>query len=229
MNQKSKKIQIHVSERTQKGTSSVRKVPKGLLVGNIYGNHQESTPILVDRKGFAKLYSEEGDTGLIYLELDENKSHTPALIDDVQVNPVSGELQHVVFRRVNLKEKLNAMVPIELVGENNVPGANVIRVLSEIEVNALPTDLPESFEIDISTLKEIGDSITIADLDYDKSKVTIEFSGDNDETAPVVILQEVKEEVEEEPESAEEAGGAEVDVPQEEKTSDAGGADSSGE
>lgn len=198
MNEKNKKTVFHVSSRSVIGTSKVKKLPKNKIAGNVYGVQEESTPIIMDYKGFAKLHEDEGDTGLVYLEIGENKTHIPVLIDDVQAHPVTGNLQHVVFRRVNLKEKLSAAVPIELVGENNVPETNVVQVLNELEVEALPTDFPENFEVDISLLKEIGDSITIADLKYDKSKVTIEFSGDMDETAPVVLLQEVKEEVEEE-------------------------------
>lgn len=204
MNEKTKKTLFHVRTRPGLGTSAVRKLSKTSVAGNIYGVQKDSTAILMDIKGFLRLHEEEGDTGLIYLEIDENKTQVPVLIDEVQTHPVSGSLQHVVFRRVNLKEKLSASVPIELVGENSVPESNVIQVLNELEVEALPTDFPESFQVDISLLKEIGDSITIADLEYDKSKVTIEFSGDMDETAPVVLLQEVKEEVEEEP--TEEAG-----------------------
>lgn len=205
MNEKIKKTVFHVGSRSVIGTSAVKKLPKNKVAGNIYGVQKESTPIVVDYKGFTKLYEDEGDTGLVYLEIDENKTHIPALIDDVQAHSVTGNLQHVVFRRVNLKEKLSAAVPIELIGENNIPETNVVQVLNELEVEALPTDFPESFEVDISLLKEVGDSVTIADLKYDKSKVTIEFSGDMDETAPVVLLQEVKEEVEEEP--TEEATG----------------------
>jgi large subunit ribosomal protein L25 len=198
MNQINKKTVFHVGARLEIGSIAVKTLPKHKVAGNIYGVEKQSTPVVLDRSGFTKLYEAEGDTGLVYLEIDENKTHVPVLIDDVQVDSVTGVLQHVVFRRVNLKEKLSATVPIELIGENTIPETTVVQVLSELDVEALPTDFPDSFEVDISLLKEVGDSITIADLQYDKSKVTIEFSGDTDETAPVVLLQEVKEEVEEE-------------------------------
>lgn len=198
MTNSNSQIIFHVSPRSNLGSVGVKKLQKSELAGNIYGLSKESTAVKLDRNGFRKLYQEVGDTGLIYLQVDDQKSKVPVLIDDVQYHPATSEVVHVVFRRVNLQEAITTAVQIELVGESDIPGTNVIQVLNELEVSALPTDLPESIEVDISELREVGDSITIADLKYDKSKVEIVFSGESDESAPVVLLQEQKEETEEE-------------------------------
>lgn len=209
MTKSNQKTIFHVRIRENLGSNAVRKLAANQLAGNIYGVTDKSTPVVVDRNGMKKLYEEEGDTGLIYLEIEGRKQQVPVLIDDVQLHPVSGDIQHVVFRRVNLTEKLEADVPVELVGEVEAPGLTVVQVRNELEVRALPTDFPESFEVDISGLKEAGDAVTIADLDFDKSMIEIIFSGDMDESAPLVLLQEIVEEEPEEPET-EEVGEGEV-------------------
>jgi large subunit ribosomal protein L25 len=203
MTRDNQKTLFHVRSRDVKGkkTSQLRK--NGLVPANIYGPSGTSQSIEVPTTPFIKLYEKEGDTGLIYLTIDDSKKQVPTLVDEVQYNSVSRQLLHVTFRQVSLTEKIEAEVPIQLVGESKVPGTTVVQTQDSLEVSALPTDLPESFEVDISTLLEVGQSITIADLDYDRSQVEIVFVGDMDETSPVVLLQEVKEEVEEEPETDE--------------------------
>jgi large subunit ribosomal protein L25 len=201
------KTLFHVQARSQQGKKTSVLRSQGLVPANIYGQSKESQAIQMNASNFRRLYQDEGDTGLIFLKVDEANKEIPVLVDDVQVNPVDGRLLHVVFRQVNLAEKIEAEVPIELVGENKTPDTNVVQVRDSLIVTALPADLPENFEVDISVLTEVGQTITIADLKYDTSKVGLVLTGEINESDPVVILQEVKEEVEEE--VTEEAGEAE--------------------
>lgn len=173
----------------------------GLIPANVYGVGKESEAVTINAKDFTKLYDEVGETGLVYLKIDEKNKEIPVLVGEVQYHPLSGELVHVSFKQVDLSEKISAQIPVETVGENSVPGSVVVVVKDEIEVEALPTDLPESFEVDISTLTEIGQSITFSDLNYDKSKVTLLIEAEELEN-PLVLLEEVKEEVEPEPTEA---------------------------
>lgn len=193
---KNEKTIFHIKNRDVVGKKVSQLRAEGLLPANIYGLGEASQPVMVGIKDFNKLYEEEGDTGLIYLNLEGEKKQIPVLIDEVDYHAVTGEVLHAVFRRVNLSEKITAEVPIELVGENDVPGATVVAVRDMLEVSALPAELPENFEVDIANLKEIGDAIAIKDLMIDKEKVEIVFTGDMDEESPLVILQEVKEEAE---------------------------------
>jgi large subunit ribosomal protein L25 len=83
---------------------------------------------------------------------------------------------HVNFLQVDLKEKVEAEVPVELVGESPAEKQSlgtVVQYLNEIKVEALPTDLPEKFEVDTSELAEVDQAIYIKDLKYDKSKVEV--------------------------------------------------------
>lgn len=189
------KAVFHAQERKKSDKSSkLRK--QGKIPANVYGLKKDSQSLSVDALGFSKLYASQGDTGLVYLAVDTQKQQ-PALIDEVAYDSVSGNILHAVFKRVNLNEVITAVVPVELVGENKISGAVVSLVKDEIEVEALPADLPDSFEIDISVLTEPGQTVTMADLSYDATKVTLVLGEDIDPaTEVVVILQEVKEEVE---------------------------------
>lgn len=200
MTSKNDKTIFKVSSRSMLGKAVSRLRSSQLAPANIYGLKKPSQPVEVDVVGLTKLYEQEGDTGLIFLQIDNQPDMEPVLIDEVQTHPVSGEVLHVAFRRVNLKKKILAEVPVELVGEADVPGTTVVLVRDSLEVRALPADFPENFEVDVSILDEVGKSISIADLKFDRSKVELVLSGDVDESSPIAILQEVKEEPEEEPE-----------------------------
>jgi len=167
---------------------------KLLVPGNVYGS-SGSVSLQFPEKEFNKLYDEVGDTGLIYLQVKGKQKEKPTLIDEVQIDPVSGKTLHVSFKEVDLKEKIQAEVQIELVGEFDIREAVMVQVKNSIIVEALPTDLPEKFEINIESLTEVGQSITLADLDFDKSKVSlVEVENDEDWENPVVLVQEQREE-----------------------------------
>lgn len=205
--------------RTLKGKKVKQLRAQGLLPGNVINPGKESLMISVPQTPFRRLYAEVGDTGLIYLSIEGEKER-PVLVEEVIYHPVTGEAQHLVLRQVNLKEKISASVPVEIIGEVSVPNSVLITVVDEVTVEALPTDLPEKFEVDVSTLTEIGQAITFADLKFDREKVTLDI-GEQTEDSPVVLLQEVKEEVIEET-PAEAAEGAEGEAAAEGEASEAG-------
>lgn len=171
----------------------------GLIPANIYGAGKPSTAIQIPPKDFKKLYQEVGETGLVYLQVGDKKTKIPVLIDDVQENAFGSEILHVAFKQVDLKDKITTEIPVVLVGEFEMKEAVLVTVRDTIEVEALPTDFPEHFEINIGELTEIGQTITLADLKFDRSKVELVI-GEEGEEAPVVLVQELREEVEEEPE-----------------------------
>lgn len=169
---------------------------QNIIPANIFGKKIESQGIQINQFEFQKIYGKAGETSLIHLEVDGSEAK-PVLVSMVQVHPASGDLIHVDFHQVDLKEKVNASVPIHLVGEAPAvkeKGAVLLQVLSEVEVEALPTDIPSQFEIDISSLVEIGDQLTLKDIALDSSKVVINLP--LEET--IVLTQEPKEEVVEE-------------------------------
>lgn len=189
----------HILKAKQKEASDKNKQLRAnnQLLGNVYGKKKNSLLVKFSQKDFAKIYSLVGDTGLVYLDVEDLKKQTPAMIKEIQLDPISGKVLHVSFYEVNLKEKVEAEVPIELIGENKVANAVVVQTKDSVLLEALPANLPKNIEIDISSLVEIGQSVLLSDLKIDREKINL-ILGEEDESAPVVILQEVKEEVVEE-------------------------------
>lgn len=122
------------------------------------------------------------------------------MVDEVQVSGISGALLHVSFREVSLKEKISAEVPVEVVGEIDVAEGVLVVVRDSVEIEALPTDIPEKFEIDVSILTEVGQSISFRDLKYDKNTVSLTI----DEEMMDSPLIQIEAQREEEPEEVEE-------------------------
>ncbi len=168
---------------------------EGLVPANVFGNEKDSQAIQFDAHDFLMLLKDVNETSVIYLQKD--KKEIPVLIEEIQRHPATEEFIHVSFRAVNLKEKIKTEIPIELVGKFELAEAVLVTVRDEVEVEALPTDLPEKFVLDISSLSEVGQSLTLADLDFNKDKVEI-IVGEEGLEAPVVLVQEVEEEPEEE-------------------------------
>jgi len=195
---------------------SLRK--EGILPANIYGKKIKSTSVQIDLKEFEKVYKEAGETSLIDLVVDK-KVH-PVLVSDIQVNPVDSSFYHVDFKEVDLKEKVSAQVPVEVVGESPAEKQGLgilVQLVEEVEVEALPTDLPEKFEVDVSKLEEVDASIHIKDI---KSGDKVEILDDAEQI--VVKIDALREEeVEEEPVATEAEGqDAEASVEGESKEGD---------
>lgn len=143
---------------------------EGILPANIYGKKIKSESIQIDLKEFLNIYKVVGDTKLFYI------NERPVLVANIQKDPVSDSLLHIDFHQVDLKEKVEAKVPVELIGESPAEKQSigtVVQYLNEIEVEALPTDLPDKFEIDISKLSEVDQMVHVKDLSFDKSKIEV--------------------------------------------------------
>ena len=112
-----KKITFQTEPRTLAGKKVGVLRRQGLIPANISGNLDKTIPVTVESRKFDKLYEEVGDTGLFYLTVNGEKADRPVLVDDVQLDPISSKVLHVVFRQVDLTEKISAEVPVELVGE----------------------------------------------------------------------------------------------------------------
>ncbi|OGM28012.1 hypothetical protein A3D00_04695 [Candidatus Woesebacteria bacterium RIFCSPHIGHO2_02_FULL_38_9] len=147
---------------------------KGLLPANLYGRNVKSLGLEVGLEEFSNVYKKAGKTGLLEITLDKSKK--PVLVHNVQTDPVTDEFIHVDFLQVDLKQKVSAAVPVELVGESPAEKSGVGTVvlqLDQIEVEALPSDLPEKFSVDISSLIEVDQSVLVKDLKYDRKKVEV--------------------------------------------------------
>ncbi len=168
----------------------------GMLLANMYQAGKNSIALQFEASAFAKLYKKLGENAIIYLEIEGEKGEFPVLIDDVQYDVFGKNILHVVFRKVNLSEKIRAHISIELVGEFDVDNAVLVLVKDSIEVEALPTDLPEKFEVDQGKLAAIGDQITLDSLAFDRDRVALVLA--EDEVAEQVVIALAQEKAEEE-------------------------------
>lgn len=162
--------------------SKVKKLRKnGMIPASVFGKGVDSLSISVNAVDFAKVYKQAGETSLIYLKVEGENKERPTLIKSLDFSPIKNEVLTVDFHQVNLKEKVTAFVPLEVVGESELihSGQAILsQNLHEIEVECLPTDIPEKFEIDATLLKEIGDSLKVSDLKVD-SEVEIKTDLDS--------------------------------------------------
>ena len=170
---------MHAEERILLGKKVKNLRKDGKLPGHVFGKGLETEHVSVDGKTFLKTFKEAGETGLIDLKIGTEKVR-PVMVREVQYDPVSGEPIHIDFYQVNLTQKVKVPVPLILVGEQpesvHLGETIVLQTLNELEVEALPTDLVEKIEVDITPLKNIDDAITVGQLSYDRSKLAIDAS-----------------------------------------------------
>jgi large subunit ribosomal protein L25 len=190
---------------------------QGILPANVYGKKIKSEALQVSLKEFEKLFSKVGETGLVTLNIKNGKKEEKAvLVSNIQIDPVSDEPIHVDFRQVDLTEKITAEVPVEMIGESPAEKQSlgtVVQYLDEIEVEALPTDLPDKFIIDVATLVEVDQAVFAKDLKVDPKKVSIKV---NPEEILVKVEPPQKEEVAPAPAVVEEEAVVEGEAPKEE-------------
>jgi len=209
------KFILKAEKRTVLGSKVKQLRRTGVVPANLFGKTIESQAIQVNGVEFNRVYKEAGETSLIWVSVEGEDKERPTLVTSVHFNPVTGDKLHVDFHQVNLKEKVTANVPVEIIGESELITTNVAvlsQSLNEIEIEALPTEIPESIVFDISSLKEIGDQLLVSD-----AKVGPEVEIKTDPVQMVVSLQEPQKE--EEPlvveEVAEDATGVEGETPAE--------------
>jgi len=187
-----------VQSRTIFGKQSKQLRNQGLLVGSVSIPNQDSLHVQVDYRTFVALIDKVGESGLFYITVDDKKTELPVLIDELQTHPLTQELLHVTFRKVDLNETVESEIPVEFIGEPEAKNGVLVTVKDTIEIEALPTDLPESFEVDLSAITEIDQSITLADLSYDSTKIKFVLSEDQSlEDVTLVVYQAQAEEEEE--------------------------------
>ena len=158
------KLSAEARTGTTKGSiRSLRKV--GKIPGVIYGTGMVPQKINIDEKALHQLVMTKGEGGLLSLEINNNTYN--AMIKELQRDAIKGTLLHVDLLQVSLKDKIETRVSIVLTGnpEGLKEGGVLQQQLRELEIKCLPTDIPDSLEVDISNLK-VGDNITAGELSF---------------------------------------------------------------
>lgn len=178
---------------------------QGLVPAVIYGKHVEAESISCVKNDLLKVYKASGYSTPVELTGDVNHL---VLINALQLDPVSDEIISADFLAVSRTEKVSAKIPVVTFGESQLEKLNegkIMQIRDEVEVEALPQDLPSKFEVDISVLQTVNDVFFIKDLKV-SDKVTIL----DDPELPILTVSVIEDEAEGEGEAAgEEAQKAE--------------------
>jgi large subunit ribosomal protein L25 len=196
----SDRITLNVSERTEFGSRTTRRLRReGLVPGVVYGNGDEARAFQVADRDAEWVISHGG----ALIDVAFNGNSTPVVVKDQQRHPVRGHLMHLDLLEVKLDEEIEAEVTIELLGTEDAPGVKEGGVLEhvthEITIRALPTAIPESIAADVSGMV-IGDTLQLSAIAAPEG---VEFAAEEPDEVTIATLSPPR--VEEEPEVEEEA------------------------
>lgn len=182
---------LPVEVRTERGKKLAQLRSAGKLPAIMYGPKEEATPLTIDRIAFEKLFKSTGESSVIVLTgLKESKE---VLVHDVSFDPARGGMIHVDFYAIEAGKEITVDVPLEFVGEAPALklGGTLTKVLHEIEVTCMPSNIPQHIDVDVSSLDDFEKQIHVKDLVIPKN-VKVE----NDGEEVVALVQAVAEEVE---------------------------------
>lgn len=163
---------------------------KGLMPAVLYGKKTPATSITLSQKEFISVWQEAGESSVVSVKTPD--AEFEALIHAVDFDPVTDYPRHVDFYVFEKGHKINVKVPIEFIGISPAVkelGGALIKVLHELHVEAMPKDLPQKLEADISTLVAFGDQVLARDIKL-PAGVTI----DEKPEEVIVLVAEPKEE-----------------------------------
>jgi len=200
------KLKATVRKLFGRKLKSLRRV--GVIPANVFGKKTKSISIQLNNKELVATLRAAGETALINLEIEGEDKARPVLVSGYAQDPVTGTLLHVDFHQVDLSVKTTATVPLEVIGvaPATEAGNTLIVLRQDVDVEALPSDLPDKIEIDVTTLANVGDSILAKYLKFDRSKIELQIEEDE----MIVTIQEpaTEDEPEEEVEEATTEGEA---------------------
>jgi large subunit ribosomal protein L25 len=194
---------LKVASRAQFGSRASRRLRgEGLVPGVVYSGGSEATPFQVQEREVRTIIAE--GAALFDLEVEGSKA-VPVVVKEQQMHPVRGNLQHIDLQEVNLDEKIQAEVAIELEGADDAPGVKgggvLEHVTREITVEALPTEIPDRILVDVSEM-EINDTLQLSIVQAPQG---VTFVADDPEEITIVTLSPPRVEEVPEPEVEEEA------------------------
>lgn len=172
----------------------------GMIPAVVYGAQVENQPVSVLSSDFVKILKIAGETSTIVLDIagateKEKTVKVDVLIHEVQVDPIKGYPIHVDFLAIDMNKPVEVTIPLEFTGlakaEKDGLGT-LVKVLHEIDIEALPKDLPHNIVVDVTGIATLEDQIHVSDIKLPKGVTLIT---DGDEVAALVAT--AKEEVEE--------------------------------
>ena len=203
------RVKLEVQQREKRGSADARRLRReGLIPGVLYGRGKSPHPFSVHERELRRaLTGPAGLHAILDVVLDgQNTSHA-SILKDYQQDIISGRLAHVDLQEVRLDQPIQAEVVIELVGEaaGSIEGGVLSQVTREINVEALPLEVPERIEVDVSSM-QMGDTLRLVDVAVQEG---VTFLDDPEETviATVTVPTQI---IEPEPEEEELEEGEEL-------------------
>lgn len=178
------------AEKRQKN----EKLSADFIPAVLYGKGVENQTLKIKKVDFEKVFAQAGESNLI--DLDFGAGIVKVLVKDLQRDVLKYTFTHVDLYQVNMKEKINAEIPLHFVGEAKAVkelGGMLMREVHEVEVECLPSDLVDHIDVNISNLNTFDDVVTIADLALPKGLKLVH----NHPEDVVAMVVEPKAEVEE--------------------------------
>ena len=186
---------LAATERTVFGNQLGHLRRTGMIQANLVVPGANSVPLQLDEHEMATHLRNRGRTGLVELAMQD--ATDVALLQDIDIHPVTLRLQHVVFRHVDMNRPVEVAVPVAFVGESaadSISGVFVVHELDHVRVRCLPDDIPNEVSADVSRLESVGDAFRVSDLIVPDG---VELLDDSEEALAMVHLERLEAEVEE--------------------------------
>lgn len=182
---------------------------EGKLLAVLYGPKVKNISLELNYRDFEKIFKEAGGSSLISLEVKGEKEPFQVLIHEIQEDPLTSEFIHVDLYQPDLKKEIETNVPLVFEGESEAVkslGGTLIKNITEIEVKALPQNLPHEIKVNIEKLKTFEDHIKISDLEILREVKILKDAKEiiASVVPPTKVEEELEKPIEEKVEEAEE-------------------------
>lgn len=187
-------LNAKIRKETGKKTGAIRN--QGRIPAVVYGHNVKNVLFDLDQRDLEKAFKEAGESSLLELVVEGEKEKRIVLFHEFQRDPVTDKFTHIDFLQPSLKEEVEVMIPLVFEGSSLAVkdlGGTLVKSITEVEVKALPQNLPHEIRVSIDGLKTFGDHILIKDLILPK-EVTISKKPDQI-VVSVAAPQKVEEEL----------------------------------
>ncbi len=158
-------LKAKIRKETGKKTNAIKQA--GKIPAVVYGHGVKNVLLEIDYREFQKVFKETGESSLVELNIEEEKEKRLVLVHEIQKDPVTDKFIHVDFFQASLKEAVEVKVPLVFEGVSLAVkdlGGTLVKNISEIEVKALPQNLPHEIKVSIDGLDAFENHILVKDL-----------------------------------------------------------------
>ncbi len=168
--------ELQVAQRVVTGKKVAALRRAGRTPGNVFGHRIDSTSVQVDTVELTHLLRAMGRNAIITLKVEGEPAARAVMVRKIARNPLNGKMLHVDFYQVNMSEKMRADVPVVLTGTSDAVvtyGGVLMQMVDVIHVEALPSDIPSEYTVDVAQLTQLDQAVHVRDLHIEGGTVTI--------------------------------------------------------